>query len=163
MQVNVHGCDRSLKETVLSVRYELRSKNSYLKNKKWDSLRCEIRSEAEETADDVITTIQHECKSSEQSWAGKTVGNEKIYSDSKTAEAPLVMSLFHTDWELTRRFTLSKRQTSLRTTSDAINPRCILVPLVLPLWPPCWSFRLSVSTIWRQSDLQRWFFRCNVG
>jgi hypothetical protein len=33
MQANVHGCDRSLKETVLSVRYELRSKNSYLKNK----------------------------------------------------------------------------------------------------------------------------------
>jgi hypothetical protein len=36
-------------------------------------------------------------KSSEQSRAGKTVGNEEMYSDSKTAEAPLAMSLFHTD------------------------------------------------------------------
>jgi len=38
---------------------------------------CDLQAEAEETADDVITTIEHEYKSSEQGRTGKTVGNEK--------------------------------------------------------------------------------------
>lgn len=130
-----------------------------LKNKNWHS---QIRAEAEETVDDPNNRARSNVNlSSWVKWSRLLVTRKFIATITERKRYLYRASFILTVSSLNTSHYRENRN-SPRTTSDAINPHGVLVPLVLPLWPPCWSCRLSVSTIWRQSDLQRRFFRWNV-